>query len=107
MRVKELIDAIRKKKKTSINEAEAKALLREFDVPVVPETVASDAQEAVVAADRFGYPVVVKGMGAELVHKTERGLVHLNLNTSQAVEKAVEAIMASAGDDLDGFVIQP
>ena len=55
----------------------------------------------------FGYPVVVKGLGAALAHKTERGLVHLNLNTSQAVEKAVEAITASAGDDLEGFVIQP
>ena len=50
MSVKELIDAIRKKKKTSINEAEAKALLKEFGVPVVAEAVASDAQEAVVAA---------------------------------------------------------
>jgi acyl-CoA synthetase (NDP forming) len=107
MRVKELVDAIRNKTKTRINEAEAKALLKEFGVPVVPETAASNAQEAVVAADRFGYPVVVKGLGAELAHKTERGLVHLNLNTSQAVEKAVDAIIASAGDDLDGFVIQP
>ena len=107
MSVKELIDAIRKKKKTSINEAEAKALLKEFGVPVVPEAVVSGAQEAALAADAFGYPVVVKGLGAELAHKTERGLVHLNLNTSQAVEKAVEAIMASAGADLDGFLIQP
>ena len=107
MSVKELIDAIRKKKKTSINEGEAKALLKEFGVPVVPEAVVSGAQEAALAADTFGYPVVVKGLGADLAHKTERGLVHLNLNTSQAVEKAVEAIMASAGADLDGFVIQP
>ena len=107
MSVKELIDAIRKKTKTSINEAEAKAFLKEYGVPVVPEALASDTQEAVVAADAFGYPVVVKGLGAELAHKTEQGLVHLNLNTSQAVEKAVEAIIASAGDDLDGFLIQP
>ena len=69
MSVKELIDAIRKKKKTSINEAEAKALLKEFGVPVVPEAVASNAQEAVVAAAAFGYPVVLKGLGAELAHK--------------------------------------
>jgi acyl-CoA synthetase (NDP forming) len=48
MSVKKLIDAIRKKKKTSINEGEAKALLKEFGVPVVPEAAASDAQEAVV-----------------------------------------------------------
>ena len=107
MRVKELVDAIRKRTKTSINETEAKALLKEYGVPVVQEDVAKDSQEALNAADRFGYPVVVKGLGAKLAHKTERGLVHLNLNTPKAVEKAVKAISASAGDDLEGFLIQP
>ena len=107
MSVKELVDAIRKKIKTGINETEAKDLLKEFGVPVVPETVAANVQEALAAADGCGYPAVVKGLGAELAHKTERGLVHLNLNTPQAVEKAVKAIRASSGDDLDGFLVQP
>ncbi|MEJ2222512.1 MAG: acetate--CoA ligase family protein [Desulfobacterales bacterium] len=107
MSVKELIDDIRNKTKTRINESEAKALLKEFGVPVVQETVAQDRQEALEAAGRFGYPVVVKGLGAELAHKTERGLVHLNLNTPRAVEKAVESISASAGKDLEGFLVQP
>ena len=107
MSAKELIDAIRKNEKTRINETDAKTLLNEFGVPVVPEKVAANAKAAVDAADRFGYPVVVKGLGAELAHKTERGLVHLNLNTSQAVEKAVESIKTSAGDDLDGYLVQP
>jgi acyl-CoA synthetase (NDP forming) len=107
MNVKELIGDIRKKTKTRLNEVEAKAILKEYNVPVVPEAVAADAQEAIAAADAFGYPVVVKGLGAELAHKTERGLVHLNLSAGPAVKKAMEAIRASAGDDLDGFVIQP
>jgi acyl-CoA synthetase (NDP forming) len=107
MNVKELIGDIRKKTKTRLNEVEAKAILKEYNVPVVPEAVAADAQEAIAAADAFGYPVVVKGLGAELAHKTERGLVHLNLSAGPAVKKAMEAIKASAGDDLDGFVIQP
>jgi acyl-CoA synthetase (NDP forming) len=107
MSAKELIGAIQKKTKTHINEVEAKAILKEFDVPVTPEAVASDVQEAVAAADAFGYPVVLKGLGAELTHKTERGMVHLNLSAPQAVQQAVEAIKKSAGDDLDGFVVQP
>ena len=98
---------IKNKTKNSLNEVEAKALLKEFNVPVVPEAVAADAKEAVAAAAEFGYPVVVKGLGAALAHKTERGLVLLNLSTAKAVEKAVEVIQTSAGADLDGFVIQP
>jgi acyl-CoA synthetase (NDP forming) len=107
MRVEKLIGAMREKKKSQINEVEAKAILKEFDVPVVPEAVAAEAKEAVAAAEAFGYPVVVKGLGAALSHKTERGLVHLNLYDASAVRKAVKAIRASAGTDLEGFVIQP
>ncbi len=107
MRVNELIGAIREKTKPRINEAEAKALLKEFDVPVVPEAVAADDKEALAAAEAFGYPVVVKGLGATLTHKTERGLVHLNLGDAPAIQNAVAAIRAAAKDDLDGFVVQP
>jgi acyl-CoA synthetase (NDP forming) len=107
MDIPALLSDIKNKTKNGINEAEAKALLREFDVPVVPEAVAADAKEAVAAAGEFGYPVVVKGLGDALAHKTERGLVHLNLGAPQAVQNAVEAIRASAGDDLAGFVVQP
>ena len=107
MNVKQLQAAIRKGTRTGINEAEAKALLKKFDVPVVPEAIASDSPEAIRAADAFGYPVVIKGLGRALMHKTERGLVKLNLSGPQAVQEAVEAIMASAADDLEGFVVQP
>jgi acyl-CoA synthetase (NDP forming) len=102
-----LLSDIKNGSKKALHEAEAKILLKEFDVPVVPEAIAADNKEAVAAAENFGYPVVVKGLGAALAHKTERGLVHLNLGTAQAVQRAVDSIRASAGADLDGFVIQP
>jgi len=50
---------------------------------------------------------VLKGMGVNLLHKTDRDLVHLNLSDSQAVEKAVQAITAEAAEELDGILIQP
>lgn len=93
--------------KPAINEAEAKALLKEFDVPVVPEAVVTNDNEAISAAKELGYPVVIKGLGSKLAHKTERGLVHLNLNSSQAIQNAVGAITKAAGDDLEGFLVQP
>ncbi len=107
MSVKELIGAIRKKTKTGLNEAEAKALLKEFGVPVVPETVVANYNEAISVAKELGYPVVIKGLGSALAHKTERGLVHLNLSNSQDIQNAVNAIITAAGDDLDGLLIQP
>lgn len=107
MKKKRLMAAIRKGAKAGINEAEAKALLAEFEIPVVPEAIAADVQEAIFAADSFGYPVVVKGLGTAVAHKTERGLVRLNLVNPSAVRTAVTDITASAADDLEGFVVQP
>jgi acyl-CoA synthetase (NDP forming) len=107
MDAEKLKAAIRAGTQTGINEAEAKTLLKLFDIPVVPETIAVDAAEAVQASDEYGYPVVVKGLGSRLMHKTEQGLVKLNLPDPQAVENAVETITASASDELEGFVVQP
>ena len=90
MNIRELLAGIKNRDKTDINEAEAKMLLKEYGVPVVPETVATDYQEAVSAANALGYPVVVKGLGSALAHKTERGLVHLNLSNAQDVLVRVE-----------------
>lgn len=107
MDVKQLMAAIQKGTQKGINEAEAKTLLKAFDVPVVSEAIAEDAVQAVRAAEAFGYPVVVKGLSRTLMHKTESGLVQLNLPDRQAVEKAVYTMKKSGGDDLEGFVVQP
>ena len=90
-----------------MNEAEAKILLNSYDIPVVSEIVAQDAAETVEAAKQLGFPVVIKGLSRTILHKTERGLVHLNLSSVQSVETAVQSILSEAGSDLDGFTVQP
>jgi acyl-CoA synthetase (NDP forming) len=107
MDIGNLLAGIKNKNKTELNEAEAKALLREFGVPVVQEVVVKDAREAISVAGELGYPLVIKGLGSTLMHKTERGLVRLNLNNPQDIQKALEAITAVAPDELDGFLVQP
>jgi acyl-CoA synthetase (NDP forming) len=93
--------------RTALNEHESKQLLAAYGVPVVQEAVARDALQAVKLAHSLGYPVVLKGLGSTLLHKTERGLVHLNLPTKAAVERAVHAIARGAGDELEGILVQP
>lgn len=93
--------------RTALNEHESKQLLAAYGVPVVQEAVARDALQAVELAHSLGYPVVLKGLGSTLLHKTERGLVHLNLSTKAAVERAVHAIARGAGNELEGILVQP
>ncbi len=88
-----------------LNEVESKTVLRHYGIPVVPEMVASTASDAVSAACEIGFPVVLKGIGDDLLHKTESGLVHLNLMNAEAVSSAASAILrAAAGAKL---LVQP
>lgn len=88
---------------STLSEADSKALLARFGVPVPDERTAHDADHAVDAARAIGLPVVVKLGGDAVAHKTERGLVHLNLGSDDAVRDAATALLAAARPD-DGDV---
>lgn len=91
----------------TLTEYESKQVLQTFGVPVIAETVVRNQADIVQAADKMGWPVVLKGLGSTLTHKTERGLVHLKLNDERAVQVAAEAIATEAGNELEGFLLQP
>ncbi len=91
----------------SLSESESKQLLARFGVPVVKEIIAKDIEDAVRVAGYLSFPVVLKGNGAKLTHKTDRGLVHLGLSNAAQVREAAQKVLASAGKDLEGYVIQP
>jgi acyl-CoA synthetase (NDP forming) len=104
---KNLIDRAKTEKRSALTEAESKQILAGYGIPAVQETVALNQDDIVEAAETFGYPVVLKGLGSKLTHKTERGLVRLNLSSRQAVLEAANEIGRSAGDDLEGYLVQP
>ena len=105
MEASEIIRNARTEGRTALTEAESKQLLKHFGVPAVDEVVASNIDEAVTQAEAVGFPVVMKGLGARLTHKTERGLVKMNLRSVDDVLKAAMEITESAGDDLEGFLL--
>lgn len=87
----------------TLSEAESKSLLAAYDLPFAAEIVVPTALDAAEAADRLGYPVVVKLNGARIAHKTERGLVRLGLRDRDAVLDAASALLGAARPD-DGDV---
>jgi acetyl-CoA synthetase (ADP-forming) len=86
-----------------LSEAESKRVLAAHGVPVLDERLAADADEAVTAARELGYPVVVKACGAAIAHKTERGLVRLELADDHAVRNAAVEVLGAV-DAADGPV---
>jgi len=87
----------------TLSEADSKELLGGHGVPVAPERIVADATAAAIAGEELGFPVVLKLCGDNIAHKTERGLVRLNLQNAAAVETAGAELLALATDD-DGDV---
>ncbi len=101
------IEKYNKYEKRALTENESKQVLIEYDVPVIEEKKAASPDEAVSMALSIGFPVVLKGLGSSILHKTEMGLVHLNLKNPVEVKEAALAIEKNAGDKLEGFLVQP
>ena len=87
----------------TLSESASKLLLAEFGVPMAPEDTVPDADSAIEAAVRLGFPVVAKLCGDAIAHKTERGLVRLRLADEAAVRTAAIDLLALARPE-DGDV---
>jgi acetyltransferase len=68
--------------------ASAQALLQAYGIPVVETVLVSDAEAAVVAANRIGYPVALKIVSPQVIHKSDVGGVALNLTSPNEVMAA-------------------
>ncbi|MBO2463189.1 acetate--CoA ligase family protein [Actinomadura violacea] len=89
-------------------EHRAAALLAGAGLPVVPSELVGGEDAAVAAADRFGYPVVLKAAADGLAHKSDIGGVRLGLTGPDAVRAAYREVMAAlAGHDGAGALVQP
>ncbi|MGB9779115.1 MAG: GNAT family N-acetyltransferase, partial [Candidatus Bathyarchaeales archaeon] len=95
-----------------LNEAEAKKLLEYYNFPVVKTAVAKTPDEAATIAMQIGYPVVLKILSPQIVHKTEAGGVILDINSEAELRKAFECIIERAkkynpNAEILGVTVQP
>jgi acetyltransferase len=95
-------------KPVALDEVQSKAILAAYGVRMPREIVAASAQEAAAAASEIGYPVVVKGISADIAHKSDAGLVKLNLSDADEVAAAagdITEICAKRGAKLEGILV--
>lgn len=106
-----LIESVLKSGRTLLTEAESKQLLSAYGFPVVETIVAKTAREAVEAAKKISFPVVLKLSSETITHKSDVGGVKLNIKSVEEVEKAFEEIREGvdkhAGEGhFDGVTVQ-
>jgi acetyl-CoA synthetase (ADP-forming) len=80
-------------------------LLQAYRLPVAPQAVARDGGGVLAAAERLGYPVALKALARDLVHKSDAGGVVLDLASVRDLTAAIEDLQRRI-PSLDGFVVQ-
>jgi len=71
-------DAIRKRR-TTLSEHESKQVLAAYHIPVSNEELVDNLEDLFKAAAKIGYPVAIKGCSADIAHKTEKGLIRIDV----------------------------
>ena len=94
-----------------VGDGQAKALLSRYGIRFPQESLAVDAQSAVSAAQRIGYPVVMKIVSQRIQHKTEAGGVALAVGDAREVAETFTRLTDNArrylgGDEAEGVLIQ-
>lgn len=107
-----IVERVRQTGRTILTEYESKQLLQAYGIPTGATALAGTADEAVEAADRIGYPVVVKLNSETITHKTDVGGVKLNLGSAGEVRAVFEGMKEAVGakgkpSDFLGVTVQP
>ena len=80
----------------TLTERESKSVLARYGVPVIDEILALTADQAARSARAIGFPVAIKVESPDIPHKTDAGVIRLNLADEDAVKNAFQAIMSNA-----------
>jgi acetyl coenzyme A synthetase (ADP forming)-like protein len=94
--VRRILDKAKAEGRTSLTAPEGKLVCDAYGIPVPKEGVAASAAEAARLATGMGFPVVLKIVSPEILHKTEAGGVLVGMKSAEEVQKGFDTIMANA-----------
>ncbi|MEJ2587487.1 MAG: acetate--CoA ligase family protein [Deltaproteobacteria bacterium] len=98
-------DAVKAGQKT-LSEYDSKQVLRAYDIPVTRERLVKTQDDLLQAAGDIGYPLVLKGCDSEIAHKTEKGLIRVDIRNEAEASAAFEALMAQMGNQTGTVLVQ-
>ncbi|MFX1525273.1 MAG: acetate--CoA ligase family protein [Promethearchaeota archaeon] len=93
MNISEVLKKKVESNQTVLTEFESKELLKEIGIKIPAQSLTSSKEETLAAAEKIGFPVVLKLMAEDVVHKSDTGAVKLNLKSKEDVEEAYETLM--------------
>ena len=108
---RELIEQVVKTGRYTLTEIESKKLLSNYGIPTTQSGVAKTVAEAADVASDIGFPVAMKILSPDILHKTEVGGVKLNIHSKDEAMQAFDAMIGSAeklapAAKIDGVLIE-
>ena len=95
-KVREIFAQVRAEGRVTIGDAEARAILQAYGIPIPQSRLARTPEEAVEIAEEIGYPVVMKVASPDILHKTDIGGVKLNIASAADVRDAFDLLVYRA-----------
>ena len=104
--VQEIIQAAKKRGHRTLSEYDSKRVLKSYGIPVVKEVLVQDLAAVNEAASLIGYPLVLKACSPEVTHKTEKGLIEVNLRDEEDLAGACKRLRERIGEYEGDFLLQ-
>jgi acetyltransferase len=92
-KVNVILTEVNKRKNRYVTELEAKQIFEAYKIPTAKSMLAKTEEEAVNLANQIGYPVVMKIVSPQIIHKSDVGGVKINIKTDDEVRKAYNQII--------------
>lgn len=94
------------KKITLLDFKKTKQILRDYKIPLAETRLVESRREGLVAARAIGWPVVLKGWGRKILHRTERELIAVRIKNGSELKEAFGKILKKGNKDLKGVLVQ-
>lgn len=88
-----------------LSEYQSKKFLSSFGIPTTKEILIKNEEELFKAGEKIGYPLVLKVSSDKIIHKTEQGLVRLNVRREE-LSKVYKEILKNSPPEIEGVLVQ-
>jgi len=95
-KAKQIIDAARANGRDVLTEVEAKSIFEAYGLPVTNHKLATSEEEAVQFANKIGYPIVMKIVSPDILHKSDAGGVKVNIKDADGIRESYKTIIENA-----------
>lgn len=107
----EIIEKVRKDGRDTLTEIEAKRVFKAYGLPITKSELATSEQEAVDIAKEIGFPIVLKIVSPDILHKSDAGGVKVDINDEKGIREGYREIIKNAKSfksdaDIHGVVVQ-